>query len=61
MKVIKHVPCPYCQFSVKLDFDTNDVPKLNAFFCDSDIGGCGRDFIVYAHLSIECRVKRIED
>jgi hypothetical protein len=56
-----NVRCPYCGLEniVPLDIDSRFIPK-QIVTCDTEIGGCDKDFVIDPHFEITADVYKIE-
>lgn len=53
------VLCPYCGHKVRVDIE-DDIHQKTVATCDMEDGGCDRDFVVDAWVSIDAKALKIE-
>ena len=53
--------CPYCGLEniFNLNIDSHYIPK-QIVTCDTEIGGCDKDFVIDPHFEINADVYKIE-
>lgn len=59
MKRTITVSCPYCGTRVNVSV-TNDYRQKRVITCDAENGGCDKDFVVAAEVSIKATALKIE-
>jgi len=55
-----NVQCPYCSFNNKVKVEVGENRNMSGVYtCDSDEGGCDKDFVLYSTLNITAYAKAI--